>query len=122
MTARQTQRPSAPGKIWLVGAGPGDPELLTIKAARVIGMADVILVDALVNRAVLVYARPHARVVETGKRGGGRSTAQAFIERLMLHQAAAGHSIACARCEGRRGIRTVAGVGPADELVVSRAL
>lgn len=93
MTARQTQRPTAPGKIWLVGAGPGDPELLTIKAARVIGMADVILVDALVNRAVLVHARPHARVVETGKRGGGRSTAQAFIERLMLHQAAAGHCV-----------------------------
>ena len=93
MTARPTQRPSTPGKIWLVGAGPGDPELLTLKAARVIGMADVILVDALVNRAVLAHARPGARVVETGKRGGCRSTAQAFIERLMLHEATAGHCV-----------------------------
>ena len=93
MTERRPQRPSTPGKIWLVGAGPGDPELLTIKAARVIGMADVILVDALVNRAVLTHARPDARVVETGKRGGCRSTAQAFIERLMLHEATAGHCV-----------------------------
>ena len=93
MTLRQSTQSTAPGKIWLVGAGPGDPELLTLKAARVIGMADVILVDALVNRAVLVHARPDARVVETGKRGGCRSTAQAFIERLMLHEAAAGHSV-----------------------------
>ena len=93
MTARRIRTPIAAGKIWLVGAGPGDPELLTLKAARVIGMADVILVDALVNRAVLVHARPQARVVETGKRGGCRSTAQAFIERLMLHEATAGHCV-----------------------------
>ena len=93
MTARRSERPSTAGKIWLVGAGPGDPELLTLKAARVIGMADVILVDALVNRAILDHARPDVRVVETGKRGGCRSTAQAFIERLMLHEATAGHCV-----------------------------
>ena len=93
MTARHSLQSSAPGKIWLVGAGPGDPELLTLKAARLIGAADVILVDALVNRAVLVHARPDARVVETGKRGGCRSSTQAFIERLMLHEAAAGHCV-----------------------------
>ncbi len=57
------------GKIWLVGAGPGDPELLTLKAVRVIGAADVILIDALVNRAVLAHARPDARIIDTGKRG-----------------------------------------------------
>lgn len=93
MTTLRTRQATATGKIWLVGAGPGDPELLTLKAARVIGMADVILVDALVNRTVLIHARPDARVVDTGKRGGGRSTAQAFIERLMLHEATAGHCV-----------------------------
>ena len=82
-----------PGKIWLVGAGPGDPELLTLKAARVIGTADVVLLDALVNRAVLVHARPGVRVIDTGKRGGCKSTPQAFIERLMVREALAGHTV-----------------------------
>ena len=81
------------GKAYLVGAGPGDPELLTIKAARVIGEADVILVDDLVNRAILVHAREDARVVKVGKRGGCTSTPQAFIERLMIAEAKAGHSV-----------------------------
>lgn len=81
------------GKVYLVGAGPGDPELLTIKAARVIGEADVILVDDLVNRAILVHAREDARVVKVGKRGGCKSTPQAFIERLMIAEAKAGHTV-----------------------------
>ncbi|MBL8381487.1 MAG: uroporphyrinogen-III C-methyltransferase, partial [Burkholderiales bacterium] len=85
--------PPAPGKVWLVGAGPGDPELLTLKAARVIGLADVILIDALVNRALLSHARPGARVIETGKRGGCRSTPQAFIERLLVREAGAGRQV-----------------------------
>jgi uroporphyrin-III C-methyltransferase len=72
------------GKVWLVGAGPGDVELLTLKAVRALGEADVVLIDDLVNREVLRYARPGARVIEVGKRGGCRSTPQAFIERLML--------------------------------------
>lgn len=81
------------GKVYLVGAGPGDPELLTIKAARVLGAADVILVDDLVNRAILVHAREGARVVRVGKRGGCTSTPQAFIERLMIAEAKAGHTV-----------------------------
>ena len=58
----------AAGKVWLIGAGPGDPELLTLKAARILGSADVILLDDLVNRAVLAHARTGARVIEVGKR------------------------------------------------------
>lgn len=81
------------GKVYLVGAGPGDPELLTIKAARVLGEADVVLVDDLVNRAILVHAREDARVVKVGKRGGCKSTPQAFIERLMIAEAKAGHTV-----------------------------
>lgn len=82
------------GKVYLVGAGPGDPELLTIKAIRAIGEADVLLVDALVDRRVLVHARAGARVVDVGKRGGCPSTPQAFIERLAIESARAGRVVA----------------------------
>ena len=81
------------GKVWLVGAGPGDPELLTIKAVKAIGGADVLLVDDLVNPEILAHARPGARVIHVGKRGGCRSTPQAFIERLMIAQARAGRRV-----------------------------
>lgn len=81
------------GKVWLVGAGPGDVELLTLKAVRALGEADVVLLDDLVNREVLRYARAGARVIEVGKRGGCRSTPQAFIERLMLKLALAGQTV-----------------------------
>ena len=84
---------SSLGKVWLVGAGPGDPELLTLKAIRVLGAADVVLVDDLVNRAILVHCREDARVVRVGKRGGCKSTPQAFIERLMIAEAKAGHAV-----------------------------
>ncbi|MCL5041001.1 MAG: uroporphyrinogen-III C-methyltransferase [Gammaproteobacteria bacterium] len=69
--------------IWLVGAGPGDPELITLKAVRVLNQADVVMVDDLVNPAILEHC-PQARIIRVGKRGGCRSTPQAFINRLML--------------------------------------
>lgn len=78
------------GKVWLVGAGPGDPELLTLKAARVLASADVVLVDDLVDKRILAHARPTARIVQVGKRGGCRSTSQAFIEKLMIRLARRG--------------------------------
>ena len=84
----------ARGKAFLIGAGPGDPELLTLKAARVLGEADVVLVDDLVNREVLRFARPGARVMEVGKRCGCKSTPQAFIERLMVRLARRGCIVA----------------------------
>jgi uroporphyrin-III C-methyltransferase len=83
----------ASGTVYLVGAGPGDPELLTIKAAKTIAAADVILIDDLVNPEVLQHARPGVRIVEVGKRGGCQSTPQAFIERLMIAEARAGHCV-----------------------------
>src|SRR4051812_16953396 len=81
------------GRVSLVGAGPGDPELLTLKAARRIAEADAILIDALVDRRVLEHARPDARVIEVGKRGGCRSTPQQFIERLMIRLACTGAKV-----------------------------
>ena len=82
------------GKVWLIGAGPGDPELLTLKAVRALGAADVVLVDDLVDRRVLAHARPDARVIEVGKRGGCNSTPQAFIEKLMVRLARRGATVA----------------------------
>jgi len=86
------------GKVWLIGAGPGDPELLTLKAVRVLAEADVVLVDDLVDRRVLAHARPGVRIVEVGKRGGCRinsraSTPQAFIEKLMVRLARRGATV-----------------------------
>lgn len=80
--------------MWLIGAGPGDPELLTLKAARALSEADVVLVDDLVDRRVLAHARLGARIVEVGKRGGCKSTPQAFIEKLMVRLARRGATVA----------------------------
>jgi uroporphyrin-III C-methyltransferase len=82
-----------PGTVTLVGAGPGDPELLTIKAARAISAATVLLVDDLVSDGVLAHASPKARVVHVGKRGGCKSTPQAFIEKLMIMAAREGEVV-----------------------------
>jgi uroporphyrin-III C-methyltransferase len=81
------------GRVYLVGAGPGDPELLTLKAVRVLGEADLVLHDDLVDRRVLAFAKAGARVVAVGKRGGCRSTPQAFIDRLVVREARAGRVV-----------------------------
>jgi uroporphyrin-III C-methyltransferase len=77
----------------LVGAGPGDPELLTIKAARAIACATVLFVDDLVHPAVLAHAVPSARIVQVGKRGGCQSTPQAFIHKLMVQAVREGERV-----------------------------
>lgn len=82
------------GKIFLIGAGPGDVELLTLAAVRAIGQADVLLLDDLVNPDILQFARPGARLIHVGKRGGCRSTPQAFIHRQMIVLARQGQIVA----------------------------
>lgn len=81
------------GRCTLVGAGPGDPELLTIKALKAIQNATVLLVDDLVSPEIVAYAAPTARVVYVGKRGGCKSTPQAFIEKLMLQAVQEGEDV-----------------------------
>jgi uroporphyrin-III C-methyltransferase len=83
-----------PGKVFLIGAGPGDPELMTLKAARALRLADVVLIDDLVSRGCLAHARSDARVIEVGKRGGCKSTPQAFIEKMMVQISKSGQTIA----------------------------
>jgi uroporphyrin-III C-methyltransferase len=82
-----------PGKVTLVGAGPGDPELLTLKAVKAIQAATVLLVDDLVSNEIVAFASPSARVVHVGKRGGCKSTPQAFIEKLMVMAAREGENV-----------------------------
>jgi uroporphyrin-III C-methyltransferase len=81
------------GTCTLVGAGPGDPELLTLKAVKAIQAATVLFVDDLVNDEVLIHASPSARIVHVGKRGGCKSTPQAFIEKLMIHAVNEGETV-----------------------------
>ncbi len=81
------------GKVYLLGAGPGDIELLTLKAVRVLGAADVILIDNLVNREVLQFVRSSAEIIEVGKRGGCKSTPQNVIHDLLVFHARAGSCV-----------------------------
>ena len=79
--------------VTLLGAGPGDPDLLTLKAVKTLRRATVALVDDLVHPGVLRYLRRSARVVHVGKRGGCASTPQAFIHRLMVAEARRGETV-----------------------------
>lgn len=82
------------GKVYLIGAGPGDPELITLKAVRILQTADVVLIDDLVNPVLLEHTRAEVRVIAVGKRGGCRSTPQAFIQRQMIQEAQNGMIVA----------------------------
>jgi uroporphyrin-III C-methyltransferase len=77
------------GKVTLLSAGPGDLDLLTIKAAKALALADIVLLDDLANPEIVSLA-PQARVIRVGKRGGCKSTPQAFIQRLMQRYALKG--------------------------------
>jgi uroporphyrin-III C-methyltransferase len=81
------------GKVTLVGAGPGDPDLLTLKALKAIQSATVLLVDDLVSDEVVEHAPKSTRIVYVGKRGGCNSTPQAFIEKLMVMAAREGENV-----------------------------
>jgi uroporphyrin-III C-methyltransferase len=84
------KRTNETGHVYLIGAGPGDPELLTLKAVKAIAACDVLLVDDLIDTRILAHARQATRVIYAGKRGGCRSTPQAFIERMMVRFARTG--------------------------------
>ena len=81
-------------KVYLIGAGPGAADLITLRAARVLATADVVLIDDLVNRDLLAHCRSEVKVISVGKRAGCRSTPQDFIQRLMLRYARQGCIVA----------------------------
>jgi uroporphyrin-III C-methyltransferase len=82
------------GKVYLIGAGPGDPKLLTIRASEAIANSDVIVYDYLVNPEVLVYARRGAELIYVGKRSGEPSVSQMEINSILIEQASQGRIVA----------------------------
>jgi uroporphyrin-III C-methyltransferase/precorrin-2 dehydrogenase/sirohydrochlorin ferrochelatase len=92
--ARSTEAdPDQPGKVYFVGAGSGDPELLTRKAWRILSEAEVVLHDALVAPELLLVPPASALILDVGKRCGQKSTAQAEIHAMMIEQARAGRTV-----------------------------
>ena len=98
--------PLEPGTVWLVGAGPGDPGLLTLLGHHALSQADVVVHDALMDEALLGFVREGAEVINAGKRGGAASAKQADISALLVEKAT----------EGKRVVRLKGG----DPLVFGR--
>jgi uroporphyrin-III C-methyltransferase / precorrin-2 dehydrogenase / sirohydrochlorin ferrochelatase len=86
-------KPDSTGRVYLVGAGPGDPDLLTVKALRLIQSADIILHDDLVPQPILDLAAPTAEIVNVGKRCGAKSITQEEIHALMIRHGRANRSV-----------------------------
>lgn len=87
------QAAPTPAKVWLVGAGPGDPELLTLRAARLIGTARLIVHDGLVDPAILALAHPEARLISVAKARSRHTMSQAAINALLVREALAGTEV-----------------------------
>jgi len=109
-------KPSASGKVYLVGAGPGDPELITLKGLRCLRMADVVVYDRLVNLSLLDEAPSGAERVFVGKKTGCHSVKQEEIHVLLIHYARQGRLVV--RLKG--GDPFVFGRGGEEALALAR--
>src|SRR5438552_1719176 len=81
------------GFVYIVGAGPGDPDLITVKALRCLRQSDVVLYDRLVPAQLLAEARPAALLIDVGKRKGGEEEQQLEIHKMMIAHARDGKSV-----------------------------
>ena len=81
------------GKVWLIGAGPGDPDLLTVKAARLIAKANVLVYDHLVGDSIMKLAQPDARLIYAGKEASKHTLPQDAINQLLVELAREGLSV-----------------------------
>jgi uroporphyrin-III C-methyltransferase len=89
----ETQKTLEAGKVWLIGAGPGDPDLLTVKAARLIALADALVFDHLVGDGIMNLARADARRIYAGKEASNHTLPQASINNLPVALAREGLSV-----------------------------
>ncbi len=105
------------GKVYLIGAGPGDPGLLTLKGKRCLEEADVVIYDYLVDQRILTYTRSEAELIYAGKKSGGDSIPQAEINRLMIEWANGGRVVA--RLKGGDPFLFGRGGEEAEELVAA---
>jgi uroporphyrin-III C-methyltransferase/precorrin-2 dehydrogenase/sirohydrochlorin ferrochelatase len=112
-TARQAQA----GEAWLVGAGPGDPELLTLAGLKLLQEAEVILHDRLVSPEILALARRDAEFIDVGKTGGGPSTSQQAINRTLVGLVRAGKRV----CRLKGGDPYIFGRGGEEALALAEA-
>src|ERR1700728_2046234 len=91
-------RPVVRGKVWLVGAGPGDPELLTVRAARLLGGARVVAYDELVPPELLALAPRDAELIPVGRRANGCRHHEARIHPAVVERALAGIDVVRLKC------------------------
>lgn len=82
------------GRVFLIGAGPGDPELMTLRALRLLQQADTVVYDRLVSDEIIAMAPPHARMIPVGKSPDHHPVPQDQINAILLNEALAGHSVA----------------------------
>ncbi len=92
-TNTRTVDEAKPGMVYLVGAGPGDPGLLTLRARDLLTTCDVVVYDYLVDPEVMQFAPPHAERIYVGKVGGGKHTPQGEINQLLIEQARTGRRV-----------------------------
>ena len=109
--------PALPGTVYLVGSGPGDPGLMTVRSVELLSTADVIVHDRLIPQGSLSLARADAELISVGKEGGGPSTPQDEINRIIVEQGKAGKSVV--RFKG--GDSFVFGRGGEEALVLKAA-
>jgi uroporphyrin-III C-methyltransferase len=88
-----SQAGGAHGKVWLVGAGPGDPELMTVKAMKALQGADVVVYDRLVSAEILALVPPGTARIDVGKRAGSHPVPQDEINRILISLSQAGHAV-----------------------------
>ncbi|MCH8878294.1 MAG: uroporphyrinogen-III C-methyltransferase [Planctomycetes bacterium] len=94
MIARELQREQTSGMVYLIGAGPGDPELITVRGLKMLRAADVVVHDRLIAHELLAEARRDAEVIDVGKYPGRPRRTQAQINRLIVEQAQGGAMVA----------------------------